>query len=238
MRIIDKRKDYYDSAQAYGTDPSIMYVRETTEIKDKKSWGGRGGDAYFVVGFCGNIYYGYRYYIPSSYSYDPKIPAKSRSVEEQYYSCYSLDDAEAFYQEHRKDKLDEFNGLLPANKWTRRSRWRKSPKESLAAWFEGSIYKTWTGEEEKVQYSHDYFTEHNSPIWVHDRTNYVLYINPLLRPWDFFRVKDAYTAYNEISNYVGGVLQHPMKPIPTPSDETKIELAGFDPTTSFRKPKK
>lgn len=89
----------------------------------------------------------------------------------------------------------------------------------------------------------DYFHIYNTPIFLlcsdtksytADNTIY-LYTNPLLRPLGFSSIKDPYTAFQEIYQYVGGVLNNQMKPMPILDDETMAEIKGFDKKWSFRK---
>ena len=49
------------------------------------------------------------------------------------------------------------------------------------------------------------------------------------------RIKDPYTAYQELSMYLGN-MAFPNKPIPTISDEVMAEIKGFN-KFSFRKDK-
>ena len=57
--------------------------------------------------------------------------------------------------------------------------------------------------------------------------------NGCLKNWEFFRVKDPYTAFMEIAMFLGGIAV-PQKPIPVPPDKDMVEIKGFD-KHSFRK---
>lgn len=50
----------------------------------------------------------------------------------------------------------------------------------------------------------------------------------------FDRIKDAFTAFQEISMYVANILVE-QKPVESVSDKYRIEKHGFDLKESFRK---
>lgn len=72
-----------------------------------------------------------------------------------------------------------------------------------------------------------------APVFVYYRTEVIL--NPCLRPLEFFRVLDPYTAYQELFMYLSN-LARPLKPIPEIDDKTMAEAKGFN-KFSFRKDK-
>ncbi len=59
-------------------------------------------------------------------------------------------------------------------------------------------------------------------------------INPNLGNYEFFRVLDNYTAYQELCMWLGNKAA-PEKPIPFIDDKTMAEAKGFDLKFSFRK---
>ena len=59
-------------------------------------------------------------------------------------------------------------------------------------------------------------------------------VNPMLRDYSFFRVMDAFTAFQELSMYLGNVLVTHDKP-DTIGDDDRIKQHGFDFKWSFRK---
>ena len=66
-------------------------------------------------------------------------------------------------------------------------------------------------------------------------TRTLLTLEPQLYQYEFYRVMDSYTAYQELSMYIGGRAS-PEKPIPAIDDVTLAQAKGFD-KFSFRKPK-
>lgn len=72
-----------------------------------------------------------------------------------------------------------------------------------------------------------------APVFVYYKDEVVL--NPCLRPLEFFRIFDPYTAYQELFMYLSN-LARPLKPIPEIDDKTMAEAKGFN-KFSFRKDK-
>lgn len=71
----------------------------------------------------------------------------------------------------------------------------------------------------------------NQPI--HAKSN--VWINPVgLKYWEFYKVKDSFTMFMEIDQWVTGVLPQNNETVVL-SDKSKIIKAGFDYKKSFRK---
>ncbi len=217
MRIIADRKDYYDCVQAHGQDQTLLYVRnpEEEEIESKKYpfprlygrsvVGGVDTSAY-IIGFCGKIY--------------PVI--KLRSTQ-----CFNLEEVEAFVVANLKPReLKIFRG--EARRLFRGWSWYCSKRE-CAKFFEDC---------KQDQDKHkQMFEDRRCPIFVarHDewRKARITY-NAMLRPYDFVRVFDPYTAFQEISMFLGNMAM-PEKEMPIVPDELKIYSRGFT-DQSFRAP--
>ena len=60
---------------------------------------------------------------------------------------------------------------------------------------------------------------------------------PTLKGIEFFKVMDAYTIYQELEMWIGGVLPNAGRPMVTISDHDKVGKHGFDPKWSFRRHK-
>lgn len=71
---------------------------------------------------------------------------------------------------------------------------------------------------------------HMGPLGDHNR---ILTLNPCLKDFEFFRVKDAFSVYQEIEMFLGGVLSNNPE-VTTIPDKYKIGQHGFD-KMSFRK---
>ncbi len=83
------------------------------------------------------------------------------------------------------------------------------------------------------------FLENKTPVWIYklERNNRKAVINSKLKKYQFDRIKDANTAFQEISMYLSNILVE-QKEIAVVEDIYRIEQHGFDIKTSFRKEKK
>lgn len=61
--------------------------------------------------------------------------------------------------------------------------------------------------------------------------------NPPLRAFQFFKLMDQYTCWQEISMWIGGVMPGRCSPMVEIGDDSKIKKHGFDPVYGFRKRK-
>lgn len=216
MRIISKLRDYYDSVQSLGQDQSIIYLRETKEIETRKHYVYPQSFTACMIGFCGDVY--------------AVLHARFQGDLEGW--CYSAEDCDRFVEGNVKDwDRDRYFGIGSK----RRRRRSFSSYNNYASYTTQAGIKTffenWNTKGhvslEKI------FHEHNAPIFVWEPTRTV--INPLLRPYEFFRVKDSFTAFQELQGYVGGVLRAKVNPVPDIPDEIMQEIKGFDHEYSFRK---
>lgn len=136
-----------------------------------------------------------------------------------------------YYNYHYKFfyDLDSVNAFIKDNPNIEDCRWRFSKYTQNS--FKGHFGENRTNREEKTK---EIYFKYNSPIFIEDISKRITIINPCLYDWEFFRVMDPFTAYLEVSNFVGGVLQNEMKPIPKIDDVTLASAKGFD-KWSFRK---
>lgn len=92
----------------------------------------------------------------------------------------------------------------------------------------------------KDQYG-KWFEDERAPVLIghcrnkRSKTKSIIKYNTELRPFDFMRVMDPYTAFQEISMWLGNQAE-PRKPIPVLDDITMAEIKGFN-KFSFRKDK-
>jgi hypothetical protein len=80
------------------------------------------------------------------------------------------------------------------------------------------------------------FAKHNTPCFmvVYGQDDPKIVVNPILKDLDFFKVKDPYTAHQEVYQFVTGNLNQPENSMVKISDKDKISKHGFD-KWSFRK---
>jgi len=233
MRIYSKTKDYYDSAQAYGQDSTVGYTRNPREIeltrKENTDLGFEGMDTLYlskgdvtgittIVGFCGRIYPVVHYNYIDICSVQ-KIP-------ERY--CYSNDDVRRFLRyktlkKYREDYIKEKRVYY----------WRGSGSNST--------------EKEVIKYFKKYhasdkfesiFLKYDTPIWIYKPKVHggKLIINSSdLGKYEFFKVFNAYQAFQELSMYLTSALAKEIEPDPdNVPDEYLAKAKGFD-NWSFRK---
>lgn len=175
MRIIDKRKDYYDCIQKTGQDESLIYIRKTREL-ESKYYASVGntiiGDMFitrFIVGFCGKIYPGV------------KIGPLCQ-CDEIFYDFKKMD--EYLMQNMQNKYIEKYI------KTTGHTEGRKS----LLKFFErdyGNLINIFS-------YNIPIFT-------IYKDGKDILCENPLLNELKFFKVFNPYMAFQELSMYLGSL---------------------------------
>lgn len=241
MYIISKFKDYYDGAVGMGIDKSIVYKRNESEIdtpdyiknvisvNEKYDWGekfttdygynipdGKFNSTIIHIGFCGKLYLGFKFSKKSdthrlNYSYDTEI-------------IYDIEEA--------KKRL-ELETVI--NRWSR----NKKTKRDL---LEDYLFKL-----NSVDPT-EWFRNFNTPIFaigcdVKTEAKDIFYnsqsikttINPILKNYEFAKVFDPYTAFQEIQMYISGVLGVDKNvDNPIMSEKQKVAQHGMD-KWSFRR---
>jgi hypothetical protein len=236
MRIIANKHDYYDPIQKQGQDRTIIYNRKESEIVYHKDPGQKWKDNYpfaklyssfawgshrnlyveeFTIGFVGKIYpliaLGYRSGGPLTTISRIKL-------------CYQLSEIDEYVKENLPAKdVDKFNDKKYNPIWSNGSR------DIFVKFFE------WHRQNHNK--FDQYFVDNKSPIFVgmtsdHER---VVKFNCLLKDFQFYRVFDAYSAFQEIQMWMSNQAV-PLKPIPKISDKDMVTAKGFD-KYSFRKDK-
>lgn len=232
MYIISKHKDYYDTAMGYGIDKTTVYKRTLKEKKIKKEKDLREEDitfskyAYaieqFVIGFCGEMY--------------PGIKVTKRTPD-RYAGYINPEDKEKEFCFYNAD--DYMNFLKEEDIGLQRSSYYYWGISSYSVYSEKEIkdfFKTshWNFLEKNF---HDFYC----PVFIYKtgrltrrskQTN--LTLNPVLKDFKFVKVKDPYTAFQEVYMYLAGVLGNTEKDTTNISDKHRIQQKGFD-KWSFRK---
>lgn len=239
MYIINKGvKDYYDGVVGtMGIDKTIVYDREVQEFfkdkipklfSDKNSfWKDRkkqsftnigyynikkehqkkyDDNAFFIIGFCGKLYIGWK-----------------------------------LYKEFKKPNVIGFNELTTTITYD--FELIKTLLEPHS--FHGNLEDSYNYA--KTFNALDIFRELKVPIFVYDndfnrgsigknynRTNPRFTLNANLAEYEFYKVFDAFQAFQEIQMFMGGVLGSGEKEIIEVADKYKITQHGFD-KWSFRK---
>lgn len=213
MRIISDFKDYYDVGLASDLDRDIVYYRHrkvTKKFSNQPSYR-------FMVGFCGSVYRGIRKFCGGNWVH-----------------FYSLDAFDDHLRSIHPDSILRFvfgdmkDCSLKAIKCEFRNRWVDVSNvrgERFSAWsFFNPNWKT---------RNFDLFL--GVPIYVEYDNEHV--VNERLNLLDFMRVKDPFTAYQELRMFMQNIAI-PEKPMPIIPNDMRIHTHGFDKKWSFRREKK
>jgi len=226
MRIIGKHRDYYDCGLAQGIDDEIVYVRKH-EVVPPHTWHDRSGekrwrnpwwkpskDASFgYVGFCGKLYPVARYWLSPSQG---KVVGDSK-----FYYAYTAEELVEFRERREKQtglSVWRSDWLLDAEL----EAFRAGPAEHVDLFREHNVPVLFA----EAAVNEDCFREMNSPIRASA-------LNPVLGDVQFTRIFDAYTAFQEISMFLGGVLGWPGNAMAEVPDEHRFTGHGYD-EQSFR----
>lgn len=238
MLIISKYRDYYDSAVGVsGVDKQIVYERKPSVFKSdyynklhiRESWydylsniinkGYNESRELGVLGFCGKLYV-------------VLIDSKYQPIEKGGTVTNILYGPEIVPYLYKTDKKNKYS--------SRYYRPSKSNKEKLE-----DIINEYHGKSDSSS-----FIKHNVPIFfdhvIGDKflmedneltgKDGGLLVNPSLEKYGFYKIKDSFSAFQDIQNYISGVLGVNTKPIVVIDDKYKIQQHGFDPKWSFRNP--
>lgn len=216
MRLHSNFHDYYDNAIGYGIDEKVYYDRFTKNVDiNLKSVSDRpihrrSG----ILGFCGVLLP----FIQLS-RYDKKMDCDwddeydGRVVEEFF--AFSVDE----YQQKAGDWYE----------YSEDFGYSDSSREIKLKQF----FLDWQSDGDGT------FLELKCPVWLmrfyEQSPNGVL--NPRLKDLGFDRIKDSFTAFQEISMYLSNILVE-QKPVESIEDKYRIQQHGFDIKESFRNVKK
>ena len=220
MRIISEQKDYYDCVQATGQDQSLVYVRKPEEVLSKsRKWDFPLFESGYwftpsvdttehIIGFCGKIY-----------------PMLELVRDQLSTKCFTIEQVDKFLKQVLKPKQFKiYQGISSG----RRFYWGPTRRTKYVQFFE---------ECRKEQNSHlEKFNEKRCPVFVavYAKSKVVITYNGLLKPYEFVRIFDPYTAFQEIAMFMSNMAM-PEKVMPTIPDEMKIFSRGFT-DQSFRAP--
>jgi hypothetical protein len=233
MKIFDvkNRKDYYDSvAYSMGNaDETILYKREEKSFK-VKSINSRSkigqyiefpindlyvnrGLSIFVIGFCGRTYVG-----AMVYEYETSTVSIT----------YSYEEIINYIHERR-------GGVEGWRMFATLSRQQEDIEEVT------DFFNKWNDVEHI-----ELFHQLNTPIFLVGAKDYSsgrygysvpIYSNVILKDLKFFKIKDSFTAYQELETFMGGVLTNTELDWQPMNEKEAIQAKGFDKTHAFRKRK-
>ncbi len=229
MRIVDKQKDYYDGVMSSGMDMSLPYIRHRTN-EEVSSWPFPSVFNYLnsctvnvrshVIGFCGSIYPVIQFYPPSVYKQG------QMSRDHQVYMCHKVADIDTFMNGPARLNAEQLKYYTVGKKKPFSAGWSR---DDFTHFFE-----SWN----KIKSSPVYvkwFDKGNAPIFTCTYEQpYTITYNALLGPYNFGKVKDPYTAFQDIRMWLSNRAA-PEKPIPTMSDADNAARLGHGDKYSFRK---
>lgn len=249
MRINSPFHDYYDCIQAHGVDQNLVYTRIPVElenfvsvIKEDYSLHKEYGCAplsycIYTIGFCGKCWPMIRLSAHSNYKNENLVA-----------HCYSMEDVDTYIekiasqQALSKRQIECFHNTEKV--YRKRNTW---PTFLRRMYFEKFFELT-----KDLTNRKDFFLKHNTPIFIsrkRDIDNWreepvgVTTLHGCLKDFEFYRMVEPFTAYQELQMFLTGVLgltnQHKAKYQgqliePELDDITKRDSKGFD-KWSFRK---
>ena len=215
MKLHTDFHDYYDNAVGYGIDDDVHYNRFTkeAEIQIKSQFDFPNQVNTGLLGFCGTIY-PFIEVKKFDRKYDDEYASDDYKIVETYHA-YNLEEYEKKELEW-EDYSDDF-GYYSQREQTKIKQ----------------FFTDWHFQSDEI------FLQYKVPIWTLKlaRNHSEGLINPRLKDYGFDRIKDSFTAFQEISMYLSNIFVE-QKEIVTVEDKFKIEQHGFDLKKSFRKEKK
>lgn len=261
MRIFSKFKDYYDGIQGMGSDPSFVYIRNSSEIFFGEKFFGRGispgntKDSSFdkrpypfikehkdrwqpslrVRILEGTYVIGFcgKLYPLVKLNYERTIKENDTWIKKQNVCyCYSVKEIDEFVETYfRENQISCYR--FKYNRRRKGNDWRRC--NSTWSWNERQeTFEEYFQKVKDLEPKLDWiFREWRCPIFLANNKFEFIRLNPCLKEWEFYRIFDTNQAFQEISMYLGN-LAIPMKPIPEVSDIDLASAKGFD-SWSFRK---
>lgn len=241
MRIISKFKDYYDGGLAYGQDDSVVYVRLTEELQRVTEWDSkkfpemyeRTKNAPYIGRPFPNVYVRPEHRPHERWYTNSKGRSGHIAFCGKIYPYYQVairnpDSKAGLGQEDilvdcYDKRFDEY--VTISKRWGRNDDGKDY--DSFAEWTAAN-----SGYEDA---SLNLFF--NCPVVAYLGYGDMI-LNPCLKDFNFQKVVDPFTAFQEISMFVGGVLTNNPTPPDTQPDKAKVISHGFDPKYGFRTPPK
>lgn len=243
MRIISKHRDYYDSARAFGEDPTLVYLRHERTVEAPASMlDALGtlaaqiptyvrGDEHSIVryaailGFCGRLYPVWR--VAGEWAMTPEQFTGVLQAHVDRWTYYRATDCmrKAFLGEDepaRKSWLNRRTGftdltdtalLTEATMIECRERFAAMPPRP------------------------ELFAGLGLPVFLYEHTPKAkeqVTANPILTRLGFASVLDPWTAYQELAMFVGGVLPRGTEPPIEITDDAVIRDAKGHGADSFK----
>ena len=239
MKIISKRKDYYDCIQKYGYDDSRYFIRKPKKINvhDVKIWEYLNSEVkevlvnkifnynetdfignILIIGFCGKIY------MVLQLRPDSENTVLRYNDEFFFYSYQEFID---FADNYPKLKKYIHNSISKKNTWRL---WNSGQRGGQIAYIK-SAFDILSGSDQFKQI----FIKYKVPIFIYDKSRNEVLLNPSnLKEYKFPKIFHAYTAFQELEMYIGNLGLNDPKMVSI-SNKHLLEKKGFDNRYSFRK---
>lgn len=210
MLIVSKFHDYYDTVMSQGVDKGTVYLRETREIDPDKHRRGY----YFTEGKKGRRFEVGSGVVGFCGELYPFVAFEEYSQPTRY--VYNEDAFQA--------AIFELGIATKDKRWS----WGESKdmldNKARPKHFDVGNHKALL----------PLFQEHKVPVFM--KVSETLTLNPRLKTLGFQRIKDPFTAFQDVYMYVSGVIGSD-RPVPVElTDEERAAKKGHDGKYSFRKP--
>ena len=241
MIIVSKFHDYYDRAMSYGIDKRLRFIRKLCVIENLfempenltemlkglpdiySHWNNYNQLSIrpFIVILCGQVHLGYHFYNLKDPSYKHRI---SYPTDPDIY-VYELFSLEKVLKKYDKEEYERFI----------KKRERKISSIFGASFSHESMEEIFKRFENKKIDIGLHLDEESPILFIgHKNRNTIYKKNPILREIQFYKKVNAFTAFQNISVFIGGVVSKSFPPTVELSEKERIGKAGFD-KWSFRK---
>jgi len=211
MLIITKFHDYYDRAMGYGgVDKTTVYQRKEDIIPIKYSHtDDRDLRLYVTQVDKGN----YRYCV------DTMVVGVAGEV----YPVVKC--VKKKWVMGEEEEIKYFYGEQELRDWVEQEKLELEKK-----WYWGdSVYDVFA--EDRWEFLKQHFILQRAPIFIYERCNngpHQIRVNTCLKDVEFYKVRDAFTAFQDIYMYISGVLGNLNKELTDISDIDMRDKKGFD----------
>jgi len=252
MRIVSKQKDYYDGVMQHGIDLDLVYVRDNREeVLDEKYSGIVGScpgivgfwSQVHVIGFCGTLYPVVQLWKnptanPHSYQYhenrdpDPKEMYTDLDHIDRFVEANLSEERVEKYYAHSTEKYSFWRHLANRQGW---EKFYESYNEKSTKHYQ-SLFDEAKAPVFVVSSGHRVFAgvKKYDNGWSQNIMKQGVRFNPFLKNYAFAKVKDPYTAFQEIRMWISNQASPERKMIEMSNEDTAARL-GHGDKYSFRK---
>jgi len=205
MPMYFQKKTFYNNFRERENNP--FYKLGNSHI-DNKYWKKYPYYSYFIIGFCGKLYVGWKLYSLNKHTTDFNNVITTITYDKDL--MIKLFEKKTYWG-HFQDNLN-YILQFDAMDWFRKM---NTPCFVYDQNYDGISHIN-------LKYSGQ---NHNAKF----------IINPVLKNYEFYKIFDAFQTFQEISMFLGGVLGKGEKEVVEVADKYKITQHGFDYKWSFRK---